>query len=271
MVTDLPISREARRLTEQETEQFHRRGYVKNLPVFDQAAAPMLQQYFQELVALLPAGVDMNRVNNWHKANRRVYDLCRTPTILDYVEDLLGPNFFQWGAHFFCKFPHDGSEVPWHQDAQYWPLRPARTVTVWLAFFDTDEQNAAMRVVQGSHRGGEVEHHTVQGDHYVLPQGADPTAIKQDQVIMLDLKAGEISLHDDGLIHGSGPNESDRMRAGLTMRFCPTEVKCDLSVWPTFESYLARGVDAYRHNPVGNVPAGNGNPVRMFQASSEFA
>lgn len=270
-MTDLAISREARRLTDQEKEYFQRWGYVKNLPAFGQAAVSTLQQRFQELVDLLPPGVNMNGVNNWHKANRWVYELCRTPTIVDYVEDLLGPNFFQWGAHFFCKFPGDCSEVPWHQDAQYWPLRPAKTVTVWLAFFDTDEQNAAMRVVRGSHRRGDVEHHTVQGDQYVLSQRADPTAIKQDQVVTLDLKAGDLSLHDDGLIHGSGPNESDRMRAGLTMRFCPTEVKCDLSVWPTFENYLVRGVDEYRHNPVGKVPAGNGCPGRMFQASSEFA
>ena len=29
------------------------------------------------------------------------------------------------------------------QDAQYWPLTPARTVSVWLAFWDSDEANGA--------------------------------------------------------------------------------------------------------------------------------
>ena len=33
-MTDLRISREARRLTDQEKEQFQEWGYVKNLPVF---------------------------------------------------------------------------------------------------------------------------------------------------------------------------------------------------------------------------------------------
>ncbi|HCN07391.1 MAG TPA: phytanoyl-CoA dioxygenase family protein, partial [Lentisphaeria bacterium] len=37
----------------------------------------------------------------------------------------------------------------WHQDAQFWPLYPHRAVTVWLVIFDTDEQNGAMRVVNG--------------------------------------------------------------------------------------------------------------------------
>jgi ectoine hydroxylase-related dioxygenase (phytanoyl-CoA dioxygenase family) len=267
---DLPVSREARRLTPQEKEQFHQWGYVKNLPVFDQAAVPALQDRFRELHSLLPAGTDMNRVNNWHKANRWVYDLSRTPAILDYVEDLLGPDFFQWGAHIFSKFPGDGSEVPWHQDAQYWPLQPQKTVTVWLAFFDTDSSNGAMHVVRGSHHAGTILHRPVQGDQYVLAQQVDQDAIEPDQVVPLDLKAGEISLHDDGLIHGSGPNDSDRMRAGQTMRYCPTEVRCDLEAWPHFESYMVRGVDRHSHNPIGKIPAGNGFPIRLMQTSSEF-
>ncbi len=86
----------------------------------------------------------------------------------------------------------------------------------------------------------------------------------------MDLKAGEMSLHDDALLHGSLANTSPNKRAGLTMRFCPTEVKCDLNVWETYESYPARGTDRFKHNPVGAIPASEGHPVRMFQHSSEF-
>ena len=270
-MNELTISPAARRLTQQEKEQYQQWGYVKNLPVFDQAAIPVLQKRFQELVALLPAETHMSRVNNWHKANRWVYDLCRTPAILDYVEDLLGPNFFQWGSHCFAKFPGDGTEVPWHQDAQYWPLQPAKTVSAWLAIYDTDVENAAMRIVRGSHRWGNQQHHTIDKKQYVLNQEVDPKAIKPEEVVSMDLKAGEISLHDDGLIHGSGPNNSDRIRAGQTMRFCPTEVKGDLNVWPNFESYLVRGVDEYQHNPEGKAPTDNRYPVRIGQVSSDFA
>ena len=80
-----------------------------------------------------------------------------------------------------------------------------------------------------------------------------------------------MSLHDDGLVHGSVANASNRIRAGLTMRFCPTDVTCDMDAWPTFEATMARGVDEHRLNPVGKVPAGEGFPVRRGQASSEFA
>jgi hypothetical protein len=55
------------------------------------------------------------------------------------------------------------------------------------------------------------------------------------------------------------------------MRFSPVDVKADLSVWPHFESQLARGSDAFQHNPVAQVPRGEATPVRKFQFSKEFA
>ena len=77
---------------------------------------------------------------------------------------------------------------------------------------------------------------------------------REDTAVSLNLKAGQISIHDDKLVHGSPANHSDRRRAGLTIRYSSTVVKCDLSVNPHFTTYLCRGVDAYKHNPVGRVP-----------------
>ena len=273
MTTDMTafeISPDARRLTAAEKDQYQRDGYVKNLPVFSAAGVQALQDFFQEMAQRLPDGTDINRVNMWHKASKQVHDLCRTPAILDYVEDLIGPDINQWGCQFFVKYPGDGSVVPWHQDAQFWPLKPHRTVTVWLAVFDTDADNGAMQLVPGSHLQGGFHHDKNDAANLVLNQEVPDNLIDHDKVVTMDLKAGEMSLHDDGLLHGSLANASDRMRAGLTMRFCPTNVKCDLDVWPTYESYPARGTDKFTLNPVGAVPTGEQHPVRMFQHSSEF-
>ena len=64
------------------------------------------------MMALFPTHIHMSRVNNLYKANKWVYELSQTQAILDYVEDLIGPNIIQWGAHCFAKFPGDGTEVP---------------------------------------------------------------------------------------------------------------------------------------------------------------
>ena len=42
---------------------------------------------------------------------------------------------------------------------------------------------------------------------------------------LMRTKAGEISLHDGAIIHGSLPNRSDRRRCGLTLRFIPAHVR----------------------------------------------
>ena len=43
-----------------------------------------------------------------------------------------------------------------------------------------------------------------------------------------ELAAGEISIHSDLLVHGSEANRSDRRRCGLTLRYCPAEVRAEL-------------------------------------------
>ena len=44
----------------------------------------------------------------------------------------------------------------------------------------------------------------------------------------VELKAGEISLHSDLLLHGSEANRSHRRRCGLTLRYCAAEVRAGL-------------------------------------------
>ena len=89
------------------------------------------------------------------------------------------------------------------------------------------------------------------------------------------MAAGEMSMHDDRIVHGSEPNRSDRLRCGLTIRYSAGEVKCDTSVWPQFRAYWMRGSDRWRHNPAGTPPAGamtevsrSHRDVRRFVAAS---
>ena len=264
------IDQKARRLTQKEKEQYINEGYVTGLPVFSEDAVNDLHNWYDELSSKLPPNIDINKTNMWHKASKKFHDLCRTTAILDYVEDLLGPNFVQWGGQFFSKEPKDGSVVPWHQDAQYWPLNPSNAVTVWLAVFDTDEENGAMKVVSGSHKMGRFVHKKNTAKNLVLDQEVSFDQLDEKKIVSLNLKAGQISLHNDALLHGSEANNSDRRRCGVTMRFSPTNVKGDLKIWPFFETQLARGVDEFNLNPTAQIPRGEATPQKMFSFSHEF-
>jgi non-haem Fe2+, alpha-ketoglutarate-dependent halogenase len=252
-------------LTPEQLETYHARGYLKGFRIYDEEGVRTLQREYDKLVALLPPGKTMSFVNWWHKRNRFIYDLAMQPRLLDHVQAILGHSFFLWGSHFFVKEPGDGTTVPWHQDAQYWPLTPRRAVTVFLAFTDCDRENACMQVIPGTQRGALLRHHSSTDGAYVLKQEILDGQFDLARAEAIELKAGEISLHDDGLVHGSEANHSTRRRVGLTMRYSSTEVKCDLTVWPNFQAFMARGVDEYGHNPPGVPPTGYGAPTGMME------
>ena len=108
-----------------------------------------------------------------------------------------------------------------------------------------------MKVIPGTHRAQHIQHEDSDSGSDVLPSRATGGDFSFDDAIHLLLKAGEVSLHDDNILHGSDANDSDRLRCGLTLRYSATEVKADLSVWPFFRAYQVRGVDRYGHNPIG--------------------
>ena len=244
-----------KRLTDQQKKFYEENGYIIGLPpVLDPEQVRELNVGLDELMKLLRPGEDSKEIREWHESSRLLYDICMNETALDYVEDILGPDFYLWGSNFFIKQPHSNTTVGWHQDSYYWPLDPKISATVWLALEDVDEHNAAMKVIPGSHKAGLLKHSRSTDTDSVLTLECERGQFREDAAVSLNLKAGQISIHDDKLVHGSPANHSDRRRAGLTIRYSSTVVKCDLSVNPHFMTYLCRGVDAYKHNPVGGVP-----------------
>ena len=245
----------SKRLTAVQKKFYETNGYILGLPpVLGPQGVRELNDGLEELMKLLRPGEDSKEIREWHESSRFLYDICMNDTILDYVEDILGPDFYLWGSNFFIKPPRSNSTVGWHQDTYYWPVEPKISATVWLALEDVDEQNAAMRVIPGSPKAGLLKHSRSSDTDSVLTLECEQGQYREDMAVSFNLKAGQISIHDDKLVHGSPANQSDRRRAGLTIRYSSTIVKCDLSVNPHFKTYLCRGVDTYRHNPVGTVP-----------------
>jgi hypothetical protein len=235
-----------RLLTPEQRTFYNQNGYLKGFRIFDTQEALTNRLYFDRLLELAASqGQDSYAINGWHERSQGIYDIVKHPLILDYVEDILGPDFVAWGTHYFCKLPGDGKPVSWHQDASYWPLTPAHTVTVWLAIDDADRENGCMRVIPGTHKLGHLEFdNSGVEENSVLPQkvvNAESYGAPMD----FELAAGEISLHSDMLVHGSEPNRSARRRCGLTIRYATTSVRAHLN-WNS-RSILCRGEDSAGH------------------------
>ena len=220
---------QARKLDAAEVERYNEDGFLKNIPVFPADEIDEIREYFDQLVErVMAAGGDSYSISSAHMEYGRVYDILTDSRIVDPVADLLGHDVVGWGSHFFCKMPHDGKTVAWHQDASYWPLTPSRAVTVWLAIDDADRENACMRFVAGSHRHGHINYRSSEdGEQNVLNQTVEKPE-EYGRIVDVEMRAGEISIHSDLLLHGSDANDSDRRRCGLTLRYSAAEVRAHL-------------------------------------------
>jgi ectoine hydroxylase-related dioxygenase (phytanoyl-CoA dioxygenase family) len=233
-------------LTADQVAAFNRDGYLKGIRIFSGQEIAAIRSYFDDLLArTLAAGGDSYSISTAHLRYGRVYDLLTHPRIVSCVTDLLGENVIAWGSHFFCKMPGDGKRVSWHQDASYWPLTPSKAVTAWLAIDDADVQNACMRYIPGSHVLGHLTYTLSENDEANVLNQTVAGVEKLGEPVPVELKAGEISIHSDLLLHGSEANQSARRRCGLTLRYCPADVRAGLG-------WNAKGVVASGHDESGH-------------------
>jgi ectoine hydroxylase-related dioxygenase (phytanoyl-CoA dioxygenase family) len=149
--------------------------------------------------------------------------VARIPEILDMVAQVLGDDIALWNASFFAKPARTGSKTPWHQDGEYWPIRPLATCTVWIAVDASTPENGCLRVIPGSHRQQRLaKHQENNAAGLALNLELDATEFDESQAEDIILEPGQVSLHDVYLYHGSEANHSNNSRRGMTLRFMPT-------------------------------------------------
>ena len=228
--------------------RYRRDGVLFPIPVLTTSQA---LEYRRNLEAVEPEHAAAFR-HKPHLLFTWLADLVRHPTILDAVEDVLGPNLLVWHASFFIKEARDPAFVSWHQDATYWGLSEPDVVTAWVAFTDATVENGAMRMVPGSH-GEQLAHRDTFAANNLLSRGQE-IAVEVDERRGVDilLRAGEMSLHHVRMVHGSPPNRSGDRRIGLAIRYIPTYVK---QLAGEDGALLVRGVDDYHHFAVEQAPA----------------
>ena len=251
-------------LTRAQIEAYNREGYIKGVPVFDAEEILDQREFFDDILAqVMAAGGSSYSIYSAHLKYGKVFDTLTHPRIVACVKDILGADIVGWAGHYFCKMPHEGKVVDWHQDASYWPLSPSKTVTVWLAIDDADTENACMRFVAGSHHHGHLTYRlSEEADNNVLSQTVED-ADQFGNVVDVELKAGEISLHSDLLLHSSKANLSERRRCGLTLRYCTPDVRAIPGFGWGEEGVLISGEDPAGH--WDNPP----RPAEDFVVNSE--
>lgn len=118
------------------------------------------------------------------------------------------------------------------------------------AEFPVSHQHGAIEYVDSSPEENNVLWQTVQG---AAQYGASPVPV--------ELRAGQMSLHTDLLLHASEPNLSAHRRGGLTMRFVPADVQRTQPEWNA-EAILCRGEEGAGHFRYIARPEGDRIPVQ---------
>jgi ectoine hydroxylase-related dioxygenase (phytanoyl-CoA dioxygenase family) len=96
----------------------------------------------------------------------------------------------------------------WHQDQAYWiDTDDRRTATCWLAVDDSTVENGCMQFLPGSHHEQVRPHRPLHGDRsasHTLVTDLGP----DDVMRPVEIGRGDITVHNEGVLHGSGGNTS---------------------------------------------------------------
>lgn len=185
---------------------------------YELGRAPTLSLPFE------PGPYDLLKIDNAWWADPDLAGLATDPRLGTIAAALLEASQVRlWQDQLLIKPPGDGSAgtIGWHQDWASWNTVASHGafVTAWVAFDDVDDENGAMQVLPGSHHWG------------LLPDTGgffDPDRDRQlgrladhgdVQPRSLCMCAGQVSFHHPLTFHGSGTNDSNRMRRSLAIHF----------------------------------------------------
>jgi non-heme Fe2+,alpha-ketoglutarate-dependent halogenase len=226
-------------------EQYRDEGYIGAVDVMSPESALKIRQQLEAFEATQGGALHANQRSRAFLLFKWLDELIHSSAVLDPVESLIGPNIMCWSSIFWIKEAGSKSFVDWHQDNTYWGLSSRRVVTAWFAISDASEQAGCMSVIPRTHVGTTLEHEDTYDENNMLTRGQRIVNLDTAKAVSMPLRAGQMSLHNYCLAHGSGPNRSDDRRIGVSMHFMPPDTQQQVVEWDC--GALVRGEDTHGH------------------------
>jgi phytanoyl-CoA hydroxylase len=159
---------------------------------------------------------------------RATFDFLRNANLVDLIEPFIGPEI-SWNpvSHVRPKMP--GTDVHFHQDAIFTTeeAKDILQVTVWLPLVEANEENGCLQVQPRVHRERTV----------YWAYGVD---LPDTEKVSLPMQKGDVLIMHKLTPHGSGPNNTDRVRWSMDLRYQITGEPSPRPEWP---SLVARSSD----------------------------
>jgi non-heme Fe2+,alpha-ketoglutarate-dependent halogenase len=256
-----------KQLTDAKLTQFRTQGYAFPFRAISTNEAAACRARIEAYEA--QAGHDANRTLKikGNLAFPWLMELGRNSSILDAVEDVIGPNILLFGASIFAKNGRDPRYVSWHQDSAYFGLSPHEEVTAWVGFTESTVEKGCLKVMPRTHLGPDLHHVETFAKDNMLAKGQSIEGMDETKAVAIELAAGEFSLHHERMAHASGPNRSNDRRIGFAFFYIPTHVQSTLG---RRQATLVRGIDEYGNWDADNVPRVDLDPASMRQLTAAW-
>ena len=137
---------------------------------------------------------------------------------LDITEEILGPDIVLHHSKLFHKPAGNGAPFPLHQDYPYFPTKKDSMIAAIIHLQDADEDNGCLRFVPGSHKLGRLDPMASLNGN---PGGAAERFIAEhplEDATPVIAKAGDVAFFHYFTLHGSMPNNSDRVRQTMLLQ-----------------------------------------------------
>lgn len=218
--------------TPDELTHFKTCGYVAKPHFFNRRETAAIQA---EIVRLMEEGALRNVATDGdgetHSSTLRNLQLCPMynhstlfralpfqPNVVSAISELIGDPFILHLDQVFLKPGGDGMGTNWHQDNAYFKIHdPLKGTAMWIAVHDADTANGTMRVVPESYKVAYEHSRDPYSDHHIRCYPPE------EQAETIELEAGGALFFCYGTAHCTGPNTTDKERAGIAFHFLHTD------------------------------------------------
>ncbi len=234
-------------LTSNQLKQYNDRGYYSPINILSKSEALAAREEIELIEKKMPNEIDKSGRYNVHLISPKLDAIVHNSKILDVVESIIGNNILVCSSTLFIKNPNEVGFVSYHQDAKYIGLEPHNWVTAWVAITDSYKENGCMKMWPKSHL--DIKNHNEKFDKgNLLTRGQTVENVPENEIELVELKAGQMSLHHPRIVHGSGINKTKDRRIGFVIQsYIGTNVK---QILGKNSVQIARGVDNYNYHRV---------------------
>ena len=215
-------------VSEEELESFRRDGYVHLRGVMSEAEMDEIEGVYDRFLRgeIAVEGKDFNDMTTGeHGTDPSGYAVVNVMLPRRYFPEWQGNMFERRAQSIAAQLCGEGMTIDfdqllakspgrpdavfhWHQDQAYWiDTEDRRTATCWLAVDDSTRENGCMQFLPGSHREPVRPHRPLHDD-----RSASHTLVTDlrpdDMMVPVEIRRGDITVHNEGVLHGSGGNLS---------------------------------------------------------------